>query len=267
MDALDELLGTPTLAGHNRPDPLEILRDELEAENHELIKRKDQLLAGAGRMPETVEDDEAAGKFADMVKLVTAATKAADAARVARKEPFLEGGRAVDGFFKSRIGEPLEKAKKTIEGRLSVYLRAKAERERAERLRQEAEARRAADEAAAAARKAEQALRDERSLEEAIAAQRRADDAKAAATAAAKAAAAKPAEMSRTRGDAGALGSLRTWWDLDPATIDRAALDLEALRQHLPVDAIEKAVRSFIKAGGRELRGVHIYERKEARVS
>ena len=48
--------------------------------------------------------------------------------------------------------------------------------------------------------------------------------------------------------------------------IDRASLDLEALRFHIPADGLEKAVRSFIKAGGRELRGTRIFETTAATV-
>ena len=73
--------------------------------------------------------------------------------------------------------------------------------------------------------------------------------------------------MARTRGDVGALATLQTFWDFDPLTLNRAELDLEALRQHLPADAIDKAIRSFIRAGGRDLRGVHIFENQKARVS
>ena len=48
--------------------------------------------------------------------------------------------------------------------------------------------------------------------------------------------------------------------------IDRASLDLEALRFHIPADGLEKAVRSLIKAGGRELRGTRIFETTVATV-
>ena len=176
------------------------------------------------------------------------AEKAADAARVARKEPFLEGGRAVDGFFKSRVGEPLDKAKKGVEAKLGVYLRGKAERERQARARAEADARRAADEAAAAARRAEEAMRTEKDLDRAMAAAKEAEDAEAQRVAATKAATAKPADLSRTRGDAGALGTLQARWTFKD--IDRNSVNLELLRNYLSVDEIGKAVRLYIKAMG-----------------
>ncbi len=64
--------------------------------------------------------------------------------------------------------------------------------------------------------------------------------------------------MSRTRGEYGSMSSLRTSWVFDE--IDRATLDLEALRPYLPTDGLDKAVRAFIKAGGRELKGTNIFE-------
>ncbi len=64
--------------------------------------------------------------------------------------------------------------------------------------------------------------------------------------------------MSRQRSDYGAVASLRRFWDMDD--LDRETLDLATLRPFLPLDALEKAVRAFIKSGGRELKGVRIFE-------
>lgn len=101
-------------------------------------------------------------------------------------------------------------------------------------------------------------------MDEAIAAEERRKKAQADAEKAKKEAEAKAAELSRQRGDMGSVSSLRTFWDF--ADLDRNALDLEALRQHLPADALEKALRSFIKAGGRELRGARIFQNTQAAV-
>lgn len=259
-DALAELLGD------NRPPPDlltgEPLREQLRDENMALLKRRDELLAAAERIPE-IGDDSTAGRVSDFLKQLTALAKAADGKRVDHKEPFLEGGRTVDGFFKA-ITDPVDRTKKAIEKRLTDYLRAKADAERRER---EAEARRQREEAErlrleAEAREA--AARDQQSLDRAIDAETKADTAAADAREAEKAAEVKAAELSRTRGEYGAVASLRTTWTFDE--IDRARLDLEALRQHLPSDALEKAVRSFIRAGGRELAGTRIYETTSATV-
>jgi hypothetical protein len=125
-----------------------------------------------------------------------------------------------------------------------VYLRLKAECERRERQERERQARAEAEAAA-------QRIRDEQSLARAIAAEAELDTA-------VREAAAKPAELSRTRGEYGAVASLRTDWTF--RDLDRAELDLEMLRQHIPTDGLEKAVRSFIRAGGRTLAGVVIFE-------
>ena len=257
---------TQTLAtiGDNMPpanaDPL---RDRLAETHAALLKRRDELLSGADRAPAEISDEDTAGKVADFIKQIAACIKNTDTHRVAEKEVYLAGGRTVDGWFK-KIADPLTEAKGKIEARLTVYQRHKADKER--RAREEAEqvAREEADRAAKAAAEAEAAIKAAPDLQAAIVAEAAAAQAAANAEKAKKAAEAKPAELSRTRGDYGAVASLHRFWDF--ADLDRATLDLEALRQHLPADALEKAVRAFIKAGGRELRGTRIFENTETKV-
>jgi hypothetical protein len=252
------------MIGHNEPprDLLtgDALRDRLLDLHSALLRRRDQLLMASERVPD-IDSDEVAAKVSDFIKQVMAASKAAEGARIAEKEPYLEGTRGVDGFFR-QISDPLDKLKRTIESRLTLYLRAKAERERREReererLAREEEARRRRE-----AEEAERKLWDEKSLKEAIDADKRAKEAEADRIAAEKAAQAKAADLSRTRGEYGAVSSLRTSWTFE--RVYREELDLEALRMHLPLEGIERAIRSFIKAGGRELRGVKIFETTDA---
>ena len=99
-----------------------------------------------------------------------------------------------------------------------------------------------------------------------IEAESAAAQAKADAVKARKAAEAKPADLSRIRGDHGSVMSLRSNWVHDEGSLDRATLDLEGLREHLPVEALHKAIRSYIKAGGRELDGVRIFEQHKTGV-
>lgn len=236
---------------------------DLKARYGEIAARADELMAAAARVPETVADEEMAGRVGDYIKQVMACVKNAEAARVKEKEPHLAAGRAVDAWFK-KITDSLDATKRTVEKRLTVFLRQKEAAERAAR----EEAARIEREAAEAARReamaAEQAIRDAATMDEAIAAEERRKKAQADAEKAKKEAEAKAAELSRQRGDMGSVSSLRTFWDF--ADLDRAALDLEALRAHIPAEALEKALRSFIKAGGRELRGVRIYQNTQAAV-
>ena len=95
--------------GDNQPpadaDPL---RDRLRDEHEALGQRSDELLAAALRAPEDLTDDNA-GQVADFVKQIGAHRKKLDTVRVAEKEPYLQGGRTVDGFFKTMTGA-LDKA-------------------------------------------------------------------------------------------------------------------------------------------------------------
>jgi hypothetical protein len=257
-DALAELLN------HNRPPPDlltgDALRDKLRDENYELIARRDELLAAAARVPEVTSDD-VAGKVTDFVKQLVALAKAADAKRVGAKEPFLKGGSTVDGFFKA-ITDPVATAKTGVERKLTTYLRDKEARARREREEREREAREAAEAARRDLEERAKAMRDEASLQAAVEAEKAAEIAAADLVRAEQAATVKAAELSQTRGEYGSLSSLRTQWVF--GDIDRDALDLEALRAHIPTDGLKSAIRSFIKAGGRELSGTRIYEETTA---
>lgn len=141
----------------------------------------------------------------------------------------------------------------------------------AERVRLEAEAavQRKLDAAAARVREQEEKDAATRRKAETRQAEREkreaAEEAKRAETAAAKAtkaAGAGSAELSRTRGEYGSVGGLRTVWIHDETSVDRKKLNLEELRQHIPEAALHAAIRSFIKAGGRKLRGCKILEER-----
>ena len=253
-DALAALLGD-----NNPPPDLlvgDALREVLQDTSADLIKRRDELLAAAARVP-TIDSDDTAGKVSDFIKQLSALVKTADAKRTDAKEPYLEGGRNIDGFFKA-ITDPVSKAKTNVERNLTTYLRDKAEAERRERMEQERLAREAAEKARKEAEEKARAAADERALDNAIEAEKAAEAAVADLVKAERAADVKAAELSRTRGEYGSMSSLRTSWVFDE--IDRATLDLEVLRPYLPTEGLDKAVRAFIKAGGRELRGTRIYE-------
>ena len=248
------------LLGDNMPPPDllvgEALHEKLRDENQDLLKRRDELLAAAARVP-AIDDEDIARKVTDFVKQLGALVKASEAKRTDAKEPYLEGGRSVDGFFKA-ITDPVDKAKKAVEKKLTEYAREKAEQERRDRLEQERLAREAAELARREAEEKAKTAADAASLDDAIEAESKAESAQADLVKAAAAADAKAAELSRTRGEYGAVSSLRTQWVF--GDIDRASLDLEALRPYLPLVGIETAIRAFIKAGGRELKGTSIYE-------
>lgn len=233
------------------------IREDLAEKHAVLAARRDQLIEAEGRVPE-IGDDDQAGKVSDLVRLITAATQAAESARKTEKEPHMAAARAVDGFFRD-IAEPLDALKTRVSRRLTAYLTAKAERERraredeARRLREEAERQATAAAQVEAAAPAAAAI----VMEQAIATE-------AQAAEAARAAQAKPAELSRTRGDVGSVASLRVRWVGE--VTDRATLDLEALRPYLPIAALQTALNWAIKAGVREIRGATIKRESNAAV-
>ncbi len=251
---------------HNNPpaDLLvgEALREKLQDEHAELLRRRDELLEAAGRVPPITSDD-VAGKVSDFIKQLAALTKTAETYRTGAKEPYLDGGRVIDGFFKG-ITDPVTETKTGVQKKLTIYLREKEEAARQARIAEERAAREAAEAARREAEAKAKALADEQGLAAAIEAEKAAQLAAADLAKAEQAADVKPAELSRTRGEYGAVSSLRTQWVFDE--IDRASIDLEALRPYLALADIEKAVRAFIKAGGRELRGTTIYETTVAAV-
>lgn len=249
---------------HNNPPPDllvgEVLRERLADDHKKLLQRCEDLRAASENMP-NIDDEDIARSVADYIKQIMAAVKAVEGARVAEKEPYLAGSRTVDGFFKA-ASDPLDLVKRGVEKRLTIYMREKAEAERRERMERERLAREQAEAARRAAEEAERKLADERSLQDAIEAGKRAEQAEADRAKAEQEASARAAELSRLRGEYGAVSSLRTTWTF--SDVDREALDLEALRPHLPMAGLEGAIRSFIKAGGRELRGCNIFETENA---
>lgn len=261
---MDDVKSLATI-GHNSGDTALIgdaLRQSLEIDNVDLEKRFKELSEASTRCP-TPSDEATAQKVTDFIRIINAFIKSADAKREGAKAPYLDGGRLVDGFFKAWI-DPLEVAKKKASALLTTYLR---EKEAAERRKAEEEARKRREEEDRLRREAEEraaTAANDAQLATAIEAERAADTATVDRIQAEKIAEAKPAEFSRTRGEYGGVSSLRTQWTFD--SLDRATLDLETLRPYLPLDGLEKAIRAHIKAGGRSLKGVRIYEGTAATV-
>jgi hypothetical protein len=234
----------------NTPENLQI---DLADRHEKVLTGARNLIGAAARIPEVIDDEETAGKAGDYIKQVTGCVKNLEALRVSEKEPYLSLGRVVDGFFK-RTQDSLNTSKMAAEKPLGVYLKKKAA----------AEQKRRDDEAAALRAKQAEEEKAAKMLQDAAMvpqAEQMLDQAIITEQAVAKAevqAAAKPADMAKSRGDAGSLASLRTVWvgELE----DQDKLDLERLRHHLHPDALRKAINSYVSGGGRELRGAKIYE-------
>lgn len=232
--------------GHNKPPTLiEALREK----HRELFSRVDELTATALSVPAVITDDTMQGKVGDTVDLISALVSKADAERVKEKEPHLTAGRVVDAFFKS-IADAMAPHKATLLKRSTVYLLKKQDEEKARRAEEErialAEAERLAQIAASDA-----------DLDRAIVQE-------AAAIEATKAVQATPADMVRTRGDYGSVSTLRKSWVFE--IVEYGDVSLDALRPYLARADVEKAIRAFVLKGGRDLKGVRIFEEQKAMV-
>lgn len=239
--------------GHNKPpSEAEALSVRLaERANRDFGSRVNDTLAAAKRIGK-INDDAAAGDAGIVIRLARALENDLDRARVAEKEPFLAAGRTVDSFFKKTIS-PIAGAKDAVQSKLDAYIVAKEEREREAA---EAAAEVARKEADRLAREAKKKRASEETLTQAV-------EARVEAEHLAEAAEASSADLVRVRGDEGTV-TIRSEWRGE--LVDRESLDLESLRAHFSEDSLEKAIRAFVRAGGRALKGASIAEHKSSMV-
>ena len=218
-------------------------------------------------LAEAAAREAAAREAAAKAAREAAAREAAAEAKRKELEAKLEAERR-------RVAEQEAAARDAVERAASAEAqRAAAEAALQARAREAAQREVAEREAAEAARIAAKAAaeREAADLKAAEAAQKAADQAAGDAVKASRAAGAKAADLSRSRSDHGSVSSLHTFMDHKPEDpncidpVDRAKVDLEPLRPFLPMDALDKAVKALVNAGGRELRGVTIFENTVSR--
>lgn len=275
------------------PDTLnvEVLVLELNDHNADLLTRLEALLEAAkrydekytitdnlGRQITTIEDDEHLTRTGTFILQMSDCVKESEARRVAAKAPYLEGGGAVDGFFKSMIAQNLErlmarygKAQDAYQNARANRLRREAEAAAAKRREEEQAAQRArleaermkrqAEEAARAAKNKAERVEAERQQAEAAKAEQAAAEQETAATLAAQAeektAAAPAAALTRTRGDM-SMTTTATRWKF--RVLDLAKVPVAYLTTN---DAVINAAIKGEK-GLREIPGLEIYSELSA---
>lgn len=219
-----------------------------------LAARRDELVRAIevflNRCP-VIETDDQAAMATENIAMLGKAARMAEDQRKAAKEPYLEGGRAVDLWF-AGVKASLDKALGAIRPPATAY----SERKEAESRRAaQAAAERAAAEARAAADAAAQAaaaLLPEASglFDTAIATAKASEAAHAHA-------AARPAAHSRTTGTYGSVSSLVETWNVE---VDDPSL---VPREYLCVD--REALRRAVAAGVRAIPGCSVYSSKSLR--
>lgn len=238
---------------NNPPSEVELLQIRMSNDHEKSLSHAQALIEAADRLPTEVSDDETADKLADYIKKVGARRKDVESIRVAEKEPFLNLGRMVDGFFKN-VTDRLDGAKMKAQRPLDVYMKQKAAAEQRRRdeeakaLREKAEAEAAAAASLAAANKPHEAYG---MMDQALTTEKTAAKMEVAAEA-------RPADMARTRSASGSVATLRTRWV--GKVIDRSQIDYATLAPFFTDEAVQKALNAFVAAGRRELRGAVIEE-------
>lgn len=236
--------------------------DLLTARHDPLLTRLEAFEAKAENVPQIDTEDEVKPWLTEL-KNIDALGADIEATRVQVKGPFEAALETANAFFfglhmPRKGGTPgrLQKARNKIRVRVEAYM---ARKEAEERQRREAEAARLRQEQAAAEqarRQAEEkrlaAEADERKRAAANAAAKEAQAAAAASVAGARAfeaeqqAAAPTAELSRTRSDEGALGTLKVEWTFTVA--DHSKVPGRDLWKYATPTQKDAMIRAYIRA-------------------
>lgn len=242
--------------GHNNPpSDMEILQERMSESSGPLMEKIEVTLEAARAMPRVIADDDQAGEFADRIKEITGLIKTLESTRVAEKEPYLALTRAVDGHFKVPSTK-LETAKKWLNEPLTAYQQRKATEERIRRENEAAALRKKADDDAAAAAELEKSnpVAAGIGMAQAVVTEQQAQHVQQSVTV-------KASELTNSRGNSGALASLRT--RVVGEVVSRQMLDLNALRPYFTEDSLQKALNAAISAGIREVAGARIFEKTD----
>lgn len=246
--------------GHNAAPLAEVLAEDTA----QLERRADELIDASSRAKAV--DDDTAGRCVTLAKMLRAHAQDVDKARVAAKQPFLDGGRAVDSHYQ-RISGPLGLAQAGVIAHIDAYRRkqeaaaaevrrkleeeAQAQRraaQAAEQARQEAEAKAAASDNARASAQARAAA-----MEAELDARRRLD---AANELAAKAEATVAAPIASEHGK----GSRRVVWKVEITDLTAALRHARKVNEAAMRECVQGIFERQVKAGARELPGASVVE-------
>lgn len=207
----------PPAAGHNNP-PLDMLNlidvarldPGLRAAHKIDLDRVAELVAGKDRFLEKyaagIPDADILGRAGDFVKQLRDAAKPLEQRRDAIKRSVIDGGKAIDNFFKREMTDKLKVAQTAVENKIVAY---QIEQERLAAIARRAELIRQRDMADAAAKLAAAHPNSNAAIDLAVAAEQAAEDTAARASA--------PIEAVPVRSTLGASVGTRAAekWELD----------------------------------------------------
>lgn len=238
--------------GGNNPPISETL-----AETHkDLIAKIEPIATRANELgkqiKDGIKDDDQLEVVSTLVIDVKSLGDSLEEKRKIEKEPHLNAGREVDGFFKA-FSERLSRISVAFIGAASAYQREKlaaekrAQEQEAERLRVEAEKKR---------KQADTAKRPETADRK----HDQADELEAQADAAEAAAASQNTDLAKVKTATGATVGAKT--EMTFRIVDYEKIPLDKLRPYFKRDQIEAAIKAFTKIhkGASQLEGVHFEE-------
>jgi len=236
--------------GHNNPPTdVEIIEDYLKNSHAELLDEVSDIGAAVEFLPTEVTNDAQEITIQDFIKGVNDANKKMEKAREDNKKPYLEAGRVVDSFFKTRQTS-LDSIVSILKKPLLTYKQAKAAEEariakiEADRLQEIADAK-------ALEATVQEALGDTNATEtlnDAIKIEAQAEKVAAFVSKVSSKSAVSSSGIKKR-----IVGELES----------REALDIIKLKSFFTDDAIQKAINAFVADGGTECKGVKIYEKQE----
>jgi hypothetical protein len=261
-DGFSEMIPAPPSAaiGHNQgPEWLPIgkeLEDRLKAAHKKAIKRAKDLADAAPI--DKVENKKHLKDATERVRQYQASLTELDGQRKSEKEPYRLGGAQVDGFF-NEPAEDLALLKIALERKMNAYNSKVAAEERRRLARELAEKQQAEElkrkQAAALKAKADalaEKAKEKKTIAKAAATRAEAEEAlddhealKAEVTNAERALNQPAANLTRAR-SANAVSSQQEFVDF--RDVNREKISLESLRNHLGIDAIAMALRSYVRA-------------------
>lgn len=228
--------------GDNKPpldeEARQAFRERMLEKKPDYQQRLDDLEGAADRC--AVVDQETAGKAGDLVKQIRAMIGLVSDTHTVVKAPYLAAGRAVDECKKG-LEARLDKAKRTVEGKQTQFLREEEARQSAERRRLQAIAEQEAREREEAERKAEPQSNP---------------DMEPVPLPVMPAARIEPAEPIKS--DFGTTVSGQKVWECeveDYLVAFMSVSDNEKVRE-----AIDKAIKGMVRGGMRKIEGVRIFQ-------
>lgn len=241
--------------GGNKPpldeEARQAFRERMLEKKPDYQQRLDDLEGAADRC--AVVDQETAGKAGDLVKQIRAMIGLVSDTHTVVKAPYLAASRAVDECKKG-LEARLDKAKRTVEGKQTQFLREEEARQTAERRRLQAIAEQEAREREEAERRAE--------AERAAAAAEGAPmpEPEPEPLPVMPAARVEPAEPIKS--DFGTTVSGQKVWEAEILDWDVAYIAVS--KNEKVREAIEKAIKSMVRGGVREIEGVRIFQALKA---